>query len=131
MNNEQLNEFASKTLELTRKDFALRHATPEFIHSAVGIEACIEESTRNLYVSLCYSVYGVTRFEVIEIEAPSTWFDHFKLRWFPVWLLKRYPVKYRNLQYKINVEALFTDLAVPSKERKIRYRVMGALKGYQ
>ncbi len=27
------------------------------------------------------------------METPSDWWQHFKLRWFPRWLKKRYPVK--------------------------------------
>ena len=30
--------------------------------------------------------------EIVEVKYPRDWWQHFKLRWFPIWLKKRYPV---------------------------------------
>jgi len=43
------------------------------------------------------------RFAVIdkkEIRVPVDWWDHFKLRWFPAFMLKKWPVEYRVLTYR-------------------------------
>jgi len=130
MTNDEMSTSAAKTLELTRKDFCLRDVTPSIIHENVGVDACIEESTRRLYVSLYHSVYGITREARSTIDVPATWVDHFKLRWFPSWLLKRYPVRYRGITQSVNVEMLFTDLAAFGRDRNIVYRVTSAPRGY-
>ena len=33
---------------------------------------------------------------VYEIKYPADWWQHFKLRWFNKWLLRRYPVRYKT-----------------------------------
>lgn len=32
--------------------------------------------------------------KMVTLNAPATWWDHFKVRWFPEWLNRRYPVRY-------------------------------------
>jgi hypothetical protein len=34
------------------------------------------------------------------VRWPATWWDHFKLRWFPAWLKARYPVEYDEETYE-------------------------------
>jgi hypothetical protein len=45
-------------------------------------------------------------------EYPSTWWDAFKLRWFPKWALKRWPV----VMNRIDGEILYPKIAIPHRE---------------
>ena len=35
-------------------------------------------------------------------SAPETWWDHFKARFYPYWLLKRFPVTYKEIEMTVN-----------------------------
>jgi hypothetical protein len=45
-------------------------------------------------------------------EYPSTWWDAFKLRWFPKWALKRWPV----VMNRIDGEILYPQIAIPHQK---------------
>jgi hypothetical protein len=40
-------------------------------------------------------VYG-KELGTITMEVPLDWWEHFKERWFPVWALRRWPVRYHR-----------------------------------
>ena len=42
-----------------------------------------------------------------EIEYPADWWQAFKKRWFPKWLLNRYPVK--NILHVIDIAAMYPN----------------------
>jgi hypothetical protein len=50
------------------------------------------------------------------IKYPSDWWSAFKLRWFPEWMLRRWPAQYTC--HQINLTTLYPDFRVslPSKE---------------
>ena len=43
---------------------------------------------------------------------PTTWVDAVKARWFPGWLLRRYPASYT----KIDITALYPKLSLPDED---------------
>jgi len=62
--------------------------------------------------------------KVYDAEFPEDWWQAFKERWFPQWLKKRYPVKYK--QIVINARALYPSYkaVVPDHQPVLRiYRV--------
>lgn len=46
--------------------------------------------------------------ERVEIQYPMTWRDAFKARWFPKWLLKRYPANYTT--HSITKAGLYPEI---------------------
>jgi len=48
------------------------------------------------------------------VKYPENWKEAIKERWFPKWLLKKFPVKYTELNY--NVEAFYDKVAVPEMQ---------------
>lgn len=54
----------------------------------------------------------------VSVKYPCDWWQAFKERWFPKWLLKRCPVIYRNHEYK--AVALYPMLALPKDPYIIR-----------
>lgn len=45
------------------------------------------------------------------LEVPRTWWDHTKLRWFPAWALKRWPVLYMTY----DAMAILPHVPVPNR----------------
>jgi hypothetical protein len=45
---------------------------------------------------------------------PSDWWQYFKQRWFPKWLLKRHPVKFTT--YKLNMLCAYPRIALPEHQ---------------
>lgn len=63
-------------------------------------------------------IRGLYRFlskEEIEAVYPTDWWQAFKERWFPYWLLRRYPVRYT----KIVAKHLFPEATVPNLGKEI------------
>jgi hypothetical protein len=54
----------------------------------------------------------------VEFKYPADWWQAFKERWFPEWLLKRYPVAYTHREFQ--VKATYPDLVVQNHEPVMR-----------
>ena len=61
----------------------------------------------------------------IEIKYPETWWQHFKLRWFPKWLLKRFPVVYEIRKVDVQVIYPTLNIAWPEKQHIVYLADMG------
>jgi len=51
--------------------------------------------------------------ETIESSYPADWWEAFKERWFPAWLLKHYPVK--HIEHILEAKALYPKMSVPEE----------------
>lgn len=58
--------------------------------------------------------------ELVEIRYPKDWREAFKERWFPVLLLKRYPVVYKA--HRIDVREIYPDYrpAIPDQVFRLK-----------
>lgn len=56
------------------------------------------------------------------IRYPKTWREAIKERWFPRWLLRRYPVLYRS--HEINTTTLYPNfkVSVPDQTHVLKYQ---------
>jgi hypothetical protein len=61
---------------------------------------------RNIGIHLLHYVYGRRAEEVVSY--PATWWDGFKLRFFPRWAIRRWPARYARIVIK--AMALFPEL---------------------
>ena len=69
----------------------------------------LQQIIRGIYRCLCQ--------EVLMETYPSDWWQAFKERWFPPWLLSRYPVRYTD----IIAEHRFPEMAIPKLGREKIY----------
>lgn len=62
------------------------------------------------------------------IKYPATWRDAFKERWFPKWLLARYPVQYRV--HEINTTTLYPNfkISMPRDTHVLKYQVLSRVE---
>lgn len=61
--------------------------------------------------------------ETKTISYPATWWDALKARWFPLWLLARYPAVYQH--YQIDLKTLYPNfrIAMPNETHVLKYQV--------
>ncbi len=57
------------------------------------------------------AMFNVLTHEDMLAQVPADWWQHFKSRWFPAWLLRRSPPKYTEIM-AIHV---FPELAIPEQ----------------
>jgi len=122
-NQDKIHDLAVKTLDLHKKRFALTNRVPLFFLDSISVEAQLDRSIGALVVAMWSGIYAATKTTDVSVTVPATWLDHFKLRWFPMWLICKYPVKYRELVYKVDVDALFPELVGEREHQRIMYRV--------
>jgi len=84
------------TIELKRIEYivASRISKDDYLRYG-GI--VVEGAAEDIIIKVKSFVYGVDEAtRRVEIRYPADWWEAFKERWFPRWLLKRYPVKYHE-----------------------------------
>ena len=87
----------------------------------------------NTHLTVLPRAFGDMAFEVVHytygqsaeetVTHPATWWDAFKLRFFPAWALKRWPAQWTRVVVK--AQALFPNLRVDRRrhDMHIIYRV--------
>lgn len=51
--------------------------------------------------------------KVVECLHPADWWEHFKERWFPAWLLRRFPV--RRCRVRLEAHAVYPGITLPKE----------------
>ena len=108
-----------ETIALERMQHAVQaHLSQEALMDSLNIVSYIDIISKDLCMSMRYSLLGRS---MDEIKYPTDWKQAFKERWFPKWLLKKYPVKYRI----INVKEYYPKIAIPKHEHFVRFERSG------
>lgn len=95
---------------LERLKFAVRSEMDSLdLMSPVEINHMIDFMGRKVAYQFQTYVYGQ---RLNKVKYPANWKESFKERWFPEWLLKKYPVKYSYIQ----LAALYPQLHLPSDQ---------------
>lgn len=80
--------------------------------ATLSVSDQVDWPANNLYFKMMTYVHGMDK-EIIEHHAewPATWWQHFKQRWFPAWLKKRFPVKMERFDiYEPKYGAVFLNV---------------------
>lgn len=83
------------TVEMIRYELTRFHAQMYFSEEVIReiqLKAWRHDASRNLVMQLM-GVVAMWREERL-LKTPANWWQHFKLRWFPKWALRRWPVLY-------------------------------------
>jgi len=75
-------------------------------------EWVLERAANSLVLSMAAKVLGET---LDYREYPSDWWSAFKLRWFPKWVLKRFPPNITILETKALYPAISIPESIPNK----------------
>jgi hypothetical protein len=97
----------------------------------LGASVLFSEQDSFIYNSVDMRIRGYIWGERGKSEAikyPATWRDSFKERWFPKWLLARYPVAYRV--HEINTTTLYPNfrISVPDQTHVLKYQVLSRIE---
>jgi hypothetical protein len=83
---------------------------PEVFANPVKTYAEYSPYTRSMVLSLHTTILANPIKEILE-SYPSDWWEHFKQRWFPSWLIRRFPVREEVIWIK--VADLYPSIAIP------------------
>lgn len=100
-------EFIRDEIVLTQlRRVAAQYVSPEVLSSLrlevsdlVGMIGKQIVALIDLPKEACTTVKGATTYEF-----PDTWFDHFRLRYFPRFLTSHFPINYRTIEVPFEVE---------------------------
>lgn len=85
--------------------------------SNMELDLHLDTISHNLVATLIYNLYQEDCGYVIhKEEVPKGWFDHFKFRYFPKWMLKRCPIKFKTLEIKVKIDAVYPEFAVQNPQ---------------
>jgi hypothetical protein len=76
----------------------------------------IDRAGKDMVMRLTAKIAGQ---QLPDIKYPADWKQAFKERWFPQWLLKKYPVKYKQFE----VKALYPYLSIPPHQEHLTFYV--------
>ncbi len=101
-NDKVLGNYSTMHVKLDESlRIAVRHEIDDLaLHAGViDLRSWISEATRKTIYEFSMTLKGREVERTIEetTHVPLTWWDHFKKRWFPNWMLKRWPVQTRAI----------------------------------
>jgi hypothetical protein len=107
------SEVTIKTLTREIKQMILRHEMEYPNGYRIDPEVFFEEMTRRMVVSLRARI-AAKKFETKTVRFPATWWDAFKLRFFPANAIKRWPVNFEEVT--LEAWAYHPDISIPDHQ---------------
>lgn len=81
-----------------------------------------DTEARRMVVSINGFLLGQELDPVVTASYPATWWQHFKLRWFPRWALNRWPVEFKKVHTQFSVVYPDFKPALPDERRFVIHR---------
>lgn len=81
----------------------------------MGVDVYIDSIFYNIVAEFRYEILGRT---MQEIKYPANWVESLKERFLPLFLLKKYPIKYRIHR----VTEYYPYIAIPEKRAYVRFK---------
>lgn len=87
------------------------------------LDGYITDMARNLLVEFMLELPALFDREIVVQEAwPENWWEAFKERWFPGWLLRRYPVKMKSINIRERVfKAICPHMPCDGRSRHVEF----------
>jgi hypothetical protein len=76
----------------------------------VKFDAVYDPTMQSTILSLTAFVLG-DKIETVSVSHPTTWWDAFKVRWFPKWALERWPADVSR--YELTADVFYPDIKLP------------------
>lgn len=103
--------------------FAIERRISHAELGAIRHDLVLEDTANYLAVHLIAHVLG-RRHDGPEIRYPMNWWDAFKARWFPAWLLRRFPARF--VVVLPSMTELYPDIQAIPGQRSVVIREFGA-----
>ncbi len=91
------------------------------LEHSINLDAYFDIMADDMVMVMKRVVYA-HKMEEGAISYPTTWWDHFKQRWFPAWLKKLYPVRMTTKDFK--VYRTYPDKVFPKERSYINVQVL-------
>lgn len=111
----KLNERTLERFKFTVS--AVLNETELITSSNLGFEYYYNEVLNAMVLKL-HAYLASERLQHIIVRYPKDWWQAFKERWFPRWLLKRFPVKYHEEYYEARV--FYPYVSLPNERHYVR-----------
>ena len=93
--------------------FTIQRRLPRVMaEAAVSVDTLLDHMAEEMVLGLRYEVLGVHLDERV-VKYPAGWWQAFRARWFPVWWLRRRPVRYTEV--RMELKALYPELPIDQK----------------
>lgn len=118
--------FSEIQLEKVKIAFAQKLSN-DLLEAVVGFDEVADDFLRNqctlIVQGYLYGESGTPQ----TITYPATWWDAVKERWFPGWLVSRYPVAYK--EHEITLKTLYPNfkISIPRETHVLKYVVHSRL----
>lgn len=129
--NDAITRPLYRTLTLTKERLAVMQQISKAVLTTARL--VVEEMpfiaglSESLLLRLDAYVWKAIDHKKLAARYPETWWDAFKLRWFPVWMLQRWPVKYVEVWSETSI--LYPDLILPN-QRHVKHHTFIREEGY-
>lgn len=91
-----------KTITLTPNEYRSAYRVDEDIfRSECQRSKVLDEIDRRTTYELRRVVYGIDHPPKHFVRYPCSWYEAFKLRFFPQWLIEKYPIKYNHVEVSL------------------------------
>lgn len=104
-----------RTYELERLKYGIVKKVPEALITSIRVEEHLDFMSNEIAITLQGFIWGN---HIQSIQYPRDWWQAFKERWYPKWLLAKYPVRYKV--FEVDVKALYPDLKYDIPGHKAR-----------
>jgi hypothetical protein len=102
----ELEKIKFVAMQYISDEFANEFAISPQVEVTNGLSWMLEKTV----IRIRQDIFG-RQLDKVEIRYPSDWWQAFKQRWFPEWLLKRYPV-IEEIKI-VDILALYPDINLP------------------
>lgn len=110
-NNTKVNQIV---LEKIRKHISMR-VSPSFAADMRVFD--VEELVTNNFIwHLEFRLFGIHREISRSVQKPLDWWEAVKLRFFPKWLLMKFPIKYETIATLVNVDKFCPHLNIKTTD---------------
>lgn len=118
------NEIQLEKIKLAFTEKLSRLAFAELSEAEVRFEEIADDFIRNQLTMVVQGYLWGESGPTQTISYPETWWDAFKERWFPQWLLSRYPIRYRH--HEISLKTLYPHfrISMPRETHVLKYQVL-------
>ena len=108
------------TVNLNKLKIGLRQSISQYLLDA-GVEAYYDALSDHIIVELRGYIFSEDVGEHI-VRYPKDWWQSFKERWFSGWMLKKWPVEYKEQTFSFKVT--YPEFRPSMPKEKHYYRIM-------
>ncbi len=111
---DEVDMSAEQTMEqtvLNKIRYVVNQKVSRYLLDSIEVDRYVEMVSGEIVYRVEGHVYGEQRSQVVEY--PRGWWQAFKLRWFPKFLLTRFPVI--NTKIKVEFDTVFPDFDPPEQ----------------